>query len=149
MTTPGSGAEIHAIAHTLLGRRRQVDDVLAIPGPGGRSDLGRSSTSPNKLDRDPDTLYTWVVRRARADNEGPDDVSPDSYRAGLVPLRFRPSPEPATGGFTALIDITRFSSWARIDEPARVGFAPDRQLASVQSVLLYGTTLNVRVTGAA
>ena len=146
-------AEIHAVTHTLLlGRRRQVDDVLAIP-PGTHVDdliSAELNFADNKLDRDPDgTYYTWVVRRARADNEGPDDVSPDSYRAELVPLRFRPSPEPATGGFTALIDITRFSSWARVDQPARVGFAPDRQLASVQSVLLYGTTLNVRVTGAA
>ena len=45
--------------------------------------------------------------------------------------------------------ITRFSSWARPDRPARVTFAPDRQLSSVQSVLLYGTTLSVRVTGTA
>jgi hypothetical protein len=90
-----------------------------------------------------------VVRRARSENEGPDDVSPDGYRAELVPLRFRPSPDAATGGLTALVDITRFSSWARVDQPARVAFAPDRQLVSVQSLLLYGTTLKVRVTGAA
>ena len=146
-------AEIHAVTHTLLlGRRRQVDDVLAIP-PGRQVDdliSAELNFADNTLDREPDgTYHTWVVRRARADNEGPDDVSPDGYRAELVPLRFRPSPDPATGGLTAQIDITRFSSWARSDQPARVTFAPDRQLSSVQSVLLYGTTLNVRVTGTA
>lgn len=146
-------AEIHAVAHTLLlGRRRQVDDVLAIP-PGRQVDdliSAELNFADNTLDREPDgTYHTWVVRRARADNEGPDDVSPDGYRAELVPLRFRPSPDPVTGGLTAQIDITRFSSWARADQPARVTFAPDRQLSSVQSVLLYGTTLNVRVTGTA
>ena len=146
-------AEIHAVTHTLLlGRRRQVDDVLAIP-PGRQVDdliSAELNFADNTLDREPDgTYHTWVVRRARADNEGPDDVSPDGYRAELVPLRFRPSPDPATGGLTAQVDITRFSSWARSDQPARVTFAPDRQLSSVQSVLLYGTTLNVRVTGTA
>jgi hypothetical protein len=146
-------AEIHAVTHTLLlGRRRQVDDVLTIP-PGRHVDdliSAELNFADNTLDRDPDgTYHTWVVRRARAENEGPDDVSPDGYRAELIPLRFRPSPDPATGGLTALIDITRFSSWARPDQPARVTFAPDRQLASVQSVLLYGTTLTVRVTGTA
>jgi hypothetical protein len=146
-------AEIHAVTHTLLlGRRRQVDDVLAIP-PGRHVDdliSAELNFAGNTLERDPDgTYHTWVVRRARADNEGPDEVSPDGYRAELDPLRFRPSPDPATGGLTAQIDITRFSSWARPDQPARVTFAPDRQLASVQSVLLYGTTLTVRVTGTA
>jgi len=144
-------AEIHAVTHTLLlGRRRQVDDVLAIP-PGRHVDdliSAELNFADNTLDHDPDGTYqTWVVRRARADNEGPDDVAPDGYRAELVPLRFRTSPDPTTGGLTAMIDITRFSSWARSGQPARVTFAPDRQLASVQSVLLYGTTLNVRVTG--
>jgi hypothetical protein len=146
-------AEIHAVIHTLLlGRRRQVDDVLAIP-PGRQVDdliSAELNFADNTLDREPDgTYHTWVVRRARADNEGPDDVSPDGYRAELVPLRFRPIPDPATGGLTAQIDITRFSSWARSVQPARVTFTPDRQLSSVQSVLLYGTTLNVRVTGTA
>jgi len=146
-------AEIHAVTHTLLlGRRRQVDDVLAIP-PGRHVDdliSAELNFADDSLEREPDgTYHTWVIRRARAANEGPDDVSPDGYRAELVPLRFRASPDPATGGLTAQIDITRFSSWARPDQPARVTFAPDRQLSSVQSVLMYGTTLTVRVTGTA
>ncbi|MEX2224698.1 MAG: hypothetical protein WEG40_23190 [Candidatus Rokuibacteriota bacterium] len=146
-------AEIHAVTHTLLlGRRRQIDDVVALP-PGRHVD-DLISTGLNfagdTLEHDADgTYHTWVIRRARAENEAPDEVSPGGYRAELVPLRFRPRPDAATGRLTALVDITRFSSWARADQPARVIFAPDRQLESVQSVLLYGTTLNVRVTGTA
>jgi hypothetical protein len=146
-------AEIHAVTHTLLlGRRRQIDDILAIP-PGRHVDdliSAGLNFADNTLEHEADgTYHTWVVRRARADNEGPDDVSPGGYRAELVPLRFRPSPDAATGGQTALVDITRFSSWARPDQPARVTFGADRQLVSVQSLLLYGTTLRVRVTGTA
>ena len=144
-------AEIHAVTHTLLlGRRRQVDDVLAIP-PGRHVDdliSAELNFADNTLEHEADgTYHTWVVRRARADNEGPDDVSPDGYKAELVPLRFRPTPDAATGGLTALVDITRFSSWARPDAPARVTFAPDRQLESLKSALILGTTLSVRVTG--
>lgn len=146
-------AEIHAVTHTLLlGRRRQVDDVLALPPGRPVDDLisAELNFAGNTLEHDAGgTYHTWVVRRARAENEKPDDVSPDGYRAELVPLRFRPRPDAVTGRLTALIDITRFTSWARADQPARVTFGPDRQLESVHSVLRYGTTLKVRVTGTA
>jgi hypothetical protein len=143
-------AELHAVTHTLLlGRRRQVDDTLSLP-PGRQVDdliSAELNFAANTLDRDADgTYHTSVVRRARAENEGPDDVSPDGYRAELVPLRFRPMPDGPTGRLAALVDITRFSSWARADQPARVTFAADRQLESVQSALILGTKLSVRVT---
>lgn len=146
-------AELHAVTHTLLlGRRRQVDDSLALP-PGRQVDdliSAQLNFAANALEREADgTYYTWVVRRARADNEGPDDVSPDGYRAELVPLRFKPTADGPTGRLTALVDITRFSSWARPDQPARVTFAADRKLESVQSSLILGTTLSVRVTASA
>lgn len=145
--------ELHAVSHTLLlGRRRQVDGILALP-PGRHVDdliSAELNFADNTLEHDADgTYHTWVVRRARPKNEGPDDVLAGSYHPELVPLRFRPSPDAATGRLVALIDITRFSSWARPDQPARVAFAPDRQLESVQSFLVYGTTLTVRVTGTA
>jgi len=146
-------AEVHAVTHTLLlGRRRQIDDILVLPPGRPVDDLisTQLNFASRTLEHDADgTYHTWVVRRARAENEGPDDVSPSGYRAELAPLRFRPSADTATGRLTALIDITRLSSWARPDQPARVTFAPDRQVESVQSFLLYGTTLNVRVTGTA
>jgi hypothetical protein len=143
--------ELHAVTHTLLlGRRRQVDDALTLP-PGRHVDdliSAQLNFAANTLDRDDDGTYsTWIMRRARADNEGPDDVAPDGYRAELVPLRFRPSPEGPAGRLTALVDITGFSSWAKPDTPARVTFAPDRQLESIKSALILGTTLSVRVTG--
>jgi hypothetical protein len=145
--------EIHGVTHTLLlGRRRQVDDILTIPPGRHLDDLLSAELNfiDQKLDRDPDgTYHTWVIRRARPANEGPDDVSPDGYRAEMVPLRFRPSPDAATGRLTAQVDITRFSSWAHPARPARVTFAPDRQIESVQSFLQYGTTLSVRVTATA
>ncbi len=145
--------QLHAVTHTLfLGRRRQVDDTLAIP-PGRHVDdliSAELNFAADTLDRDPDGTYsTWVMRRARADDEGPDDVSPDGYRAELVPLRFRTTPAGTGGRLTAQIDITRFSSWARPGTPARITFAPNRQLESVQSSLILGTTLSVRVTGIA
>jgi hypothetical protein len=143
-------AELHAVTHTLLlGRRRHVDDFVALP-PGREVDdliSAQLNFAANVLDREADgTYHTSVVRRARPENEGPDDVSPDGYRAELVPLRFRPTADGPTGRLTALVDITRFSSWARSDQPARITFAPDRQLETVQSSLILGTTLSVRVT---
>jgi hypothetical protein len=87
-----------------------------------------------------------VVRRAKAENEGPDDVSPSGYRAELVPLRFRVSTDPATGRLRATIDITRFSSWARTNQPAHVTFDHARHLESVKSSLMLGSSVNVRLT---
>ena len=146
-------AELHAVAHTLLlGRRRQIDDAIALPQERPVDDLVSAALNfaANTLDHDTDgTYHTWILRRARAENEGPDDVSPDGYRAELVPLRFRPSPDGPGGRLSALIDITRFSSWARSDQPARVTFAPDRLLESVRSSLILGTTLSVRVVASA
>jgi len=145
-------AEIHGVAHTfLLGRRRQIDDGIPLPQGRHVDDLisAELNFAANTLEREADGTYqTWVVRRARPENEGPDDVAPDGYRAELVPLRFRPTSAP-DGRLLALVDITRFSSWARSDQPARVTFAPDRQLESVQSSLILGTTFSVRVMASA
>jgi hypothetical protein len=146
-------AELHAVAYTLLlNRRRQIDDGIMLPPDRPVDDLVSAALNfaGGTLDREADgTYYTSVVRRKRADNEGTDDVSPEGYRAELVPLRFRPSPDGPDGRLSALIDITRFSSWARSDQPARVVFAPDRLLESVQSSLILGTTLSVRVSASA
>ncbi len=141
--------ELHGVSHTLvLGRRRQVDDVLPLP-PGQHVDDLVSAVlnfADNTLDREPDGTYrALIVRRARADTEGPDDVSPGGYRAELVPLRFKPT-EASSGRLTASIDVTRFSSWARADHPARVTFTHDRQLESIYSPLILGSSLQLRVT---
>jgi len=143
-------AEIHGVTHTLLlGRRRQIDDVLALP-PGRQVDdliSAQLNFAAGTLEHGGDgTYHTWIMRRARADNEAPDEVSPDGYRAELAPLRFRPSPDPATGRLSALVDITRFSSWARTNQPAHVTFDHARHLESVKSSLMLGSSVNVRLT---
>ena len=146
-------AELHAVAHTLLlGRRRQIDDAIALPPDRPVDDLVSAALNfaARTLDHEADgTYYTWVLRRARAENEGPDEVAPDGYRVELVPLRFRPAPDGPRGRLSALVDITRFSSWARSDQPARVTFTPDRLVESVESSLILGTRLSVRVSASA
>jgi hypothetical protein len=102
------------------------------------------------LERDPDGTYrTFIVRRARPENEGPDDVSASGYHAELIPLRFQAEPEGASGRLRALIDITSFSSWARRNQPARVTFSADRHLESVETKLILGTDFKVRVAAGA
>jgi len=141
--------EYHSITHTFfLGRRRQVDDRLKLPTDRRVDDLlsAELNFAANALEQEPDGTYrTFIVRRARPENEGPDDVSASGYRAELVPLRFQASPDSATGRLNALIDITGFSSWARRGQPARVTFGPDRHLESVQTKLMLGTTFKARL----
>ena len=145
-----STVEYHSVAHTFfLGRRRQVDDMLKLPTDRHVDDLisAELNFSANMLDRDPDGAYrTYIVRRVRPENEGPDDVSPSGYRAELVPLRFQVAPGETPGRLRALIDITGFSSWARQNQPAQVIFGPDRQLESVQTKLMLGTTFKAHLT---
>jgi hypothetical protein len=67
--------EYHAVNHTFfLGRRRQVDDVLKLPTDRAIDDLlsAELNFAANMLDREPDGTYrTYIVRRARPENEGP------------------------------------------------------------------------------
>jgi len=88
------------------------------------------------------------VRRARPANEGPDDVSSDGYRAELATARFHAAREGATGRLTARMDLTGFSSWARPAQPARLAFAADRHLESVESPLMLGTNFTLRLGAA-
>lgn len=141
--------EYHSVMHTFfLGRRRQVDDTLKLPTDRRVDDLlsAELNFAASVLEQDPDGTYrTFIVRRARPANEGPDDVSASRYHAELIPLRFHAVPEGTSGRLRALIDITRFSSWARHNQPARVTFDPDRHLESVETKLILGTTFKVRV----
>jgi hypothetical protein len=139
----------HVVAYTLLlGRRRQVDDVIRI-APGQHVDDLISAVlnfAADALDVDSDGAFcTTVVRRARSANEGPDDVSPTGYRAELWTVRFHAAPDAATGRLTALVDLSGFSSWTRPARPARVVFGPDRYLESVNSSLILGTTFTLRL----
>lgn len=141
--------EYHSVGHTLLlGRRRQVDDVVRVPAGQVVDDLVSAylNFAANKLETDRDGTYrALIVRRARKEDEGPDDVSPSGYRAELVPLRFRVTPDPQTGRLTGQLDMTGFSSWARPGRPARLTFDSARHLESVHSSLILGTTVTVQI----
>lgn len=142
--------EYHARGETFLLRRlRVVDDTVAIP-PGQHVDDVVSAMlnyADGQWPAGPDgRLHTSVVRRRRAEKEGPDDVE-SSYRAELVPFALSLATD-ASGVATAQIDMTRFSSWARADRPARVVFGPDRRPTLIASSLVYGTSIAIRFTDA-
>src|SRR3972149_3939215 len=83
----------------LLRRVRVADDVVPIPD-GLRVDDAVSAAlnyDDGTWRPGPDgTLETWVVRRKRNENEGPDDVE-KFYRAELVPFRLKLIPATASG----------------------------------------------------
>jgi hypothetical protein len=141
--------DYRSVSHTLLlGRRRVAQDTLRLAPGQHVDDLFSAELNfvVNKVDVDPDGAYRiTVVRRARPVDEGPDEVSAGVYRAELATLRFRVKPESSTGRLSAEIDLTGFSSWARADRPARVSFATDRHLESVESSLILGTRFTLRL----
>jgi hypothetical protein len=135
------------VSHTfLLGRRREARDVLRFPVGLPVDDVVTATLNYARgaLERDPGGAYrTWVVRRARPDHEGPDDVRAEGYRAEIVPLVLRVAPDPVSGHPVAQVDLTPFSSWARDDSPARIAFGPYRRPESIQARLMLGTTVRI------
>jgi hypothetical protein len=130
----------------LLRRIRVTDDTLSVPA-GMHVDDVVSATLNHAEGRWPPeadgALLTRVVRRQRGQREGPDDVE-RRYRAELVPFELRVGPG-AGGRATALMDLTRFSSWAREDEPARIVFGADRRPATITATLILGTSLAITI----
>jgi hypothetical protein len=103
-------------------RLRVVDDVVPVPVGMSVDDAMSASLNYREGRWTPGSdgrLQTYVVRRRRSDNEGPDDVA-QAYRAELVPLELKIEPEPETRRPSALLDLSRFSSRgrARIDRLA-------------------------------
>jgi hypothetical protein len=146
----GRVIEYHARAETFLRRRRRaVDDTIAIP-LGQHVDDALSAMlnyADGRWPAGPDGgLHTVVVRRRRAETEGPDDVE-SSYRVELVPFVLTVGTDSA-GVSTAHIDMTRFSSWARADQPARVVFGPSRRPSLIASSLILGTSVAIRFSDA-
>jgi hypothetical protein len=132
----------------LLRRVRLVEDVVPIP-PGLHVDDVMSATlnlADGRWDAAPDgSRTTHVVRRRRGPREGPDDVQAGGYRAELVPFALRVGTDPETGRPGAQFDLTRFSSWARESEPARIVFGPDRRPELIAATLMLGTSFTVRL----
>jgi hypothetical protein len=142
--------DYHAVGHTLIsGRRRQVDDVVVLP-PDQPIDDGVSAGfnfAAGRLEQAPDGAYRmFVLRRSRPKGEGPDDVTPGAYRVEVVPVRFQVGPDPATGKLTAQLDMSSWSSWARADQPARLVFTPERRLESIDTRLIWGSTVRMRLS---
>ena len=135
----------HARAETFfLRRERLVNDTVALP-PGARVDDAISALlnyQDNVWLPDADGMYrTHIVRRQRKKGELPDDVDKAGYRAELVPLQFR------VEGSTALVDLTRFSSWALEESPGRITFGPDRRPQRLLASLRLGTRITVQFDG--
>ena len=140
--------EYHARGETFfLRRQRVVDDVVAVPQDAHIDDV--MSATLNYADgrwvaQTDNAHRTLVVRRRRADNEGPDDVV-STYRAEIVPLELRVVPDPS-GKPTALFDLSRFSSWAKPSQPARIVFAKNRRPELITSSMILGTSVTIRFT---
>ena len=140
--------EYHFRGETFLLRRPRIaDDLVPIQEGMHVDDLFSATLNyadavwPAQADG---TYRTTVIHRRRPDNEGPDDVQ-KHYGAELVPFVLRVVPEPESHKATALIDLTRFSSWASRDRPARIVFGPDRRPEAVTSSLILGTSLAIRI----
>jgi hypothetical protein len=131
----------------FLRRLRIVNDALSLTD-GTHVDDVMSATlnyADGRWPADPDGAYrTLVVRRQRADNEGPDDVA-KSYRAEVVPFDLRAAPDTA-GKSTALFDLTRFSSWAKSSHPARIVFGVTRRPELITTSMILGTSVTIRFT---
>lgn len=140
--------EYHARSETFLMRRlRVVDDVVTMPVGASVDDA--ISASLNFRDgywqpRADGVLQTYVVRRRRSENEGADDVA-KAYKAELVPLELQVQSEPETGKPSALIDLSRFSSWARENRPARIVFDGDRRPELITGSMILGTSVTIRL----
>ena len=130
----------------LLRRLRMTDDTLAVPAGVHVDDVVSATLNyaegrwPAEADG---RLVTQVVRRQRIPGERPDDAE-RRYRAELVPFELRVGSD-ASGRATAVLDMTRFSSWAREDEPARIVFGADRRPESITASLILGTSLAIRI----
>jgi hypothetical protein len=87
---------------------------------------------------------TRIVRRHKRENEGPDDVDKNAH-AEIVSFEMRPGRDEATGKQAASFDMTRFSSWAKRDKPARIVFGADRRPELITSSLMLGTSITIRL----
>src|SRR5690242_17487240 len=129
----------------FLRRLRVVDDSISMP-EGLLIDDAISATL-NYADQlwPPQTdgnLLTHIVRRKIASNEGPDDVQ-EQYRAELAPLTLKVAVDAETRKPIARFDLTRFSSWAKQNQPALITFGADRRPEHMNLPMILGTSVQV------
>ena len=142
--------DYRAVGHTLLlGRRRQVDDLVRLPAGLAVDDAVSAGLNfaAGHLERDATwTYHMSILRRTRPPGEGTDDVSPGGYRVEVVPVRLRVEPDERTGRLAARMDMSGWSSWARPDQPAQLVFTPEHRLESLEARLQFGSTIRMRFT---
>jgi len=131
----------------FLRRSRVAEDLVRVP-EGLHVDDSISATL-NYADgvwpaRADGSYETHVVRRKRAEDEGPDDVQ-QVYRAELAPFALKVDPDPVSGKPTARFDLTYFSSWAKKGEPAHVTFGRDRRPELMSMPLILGSSVKVEL----
>jgi hypothetical protein len=129
----------------FLRRLRVVDDSL--PMPEGLLIDDAISATLNYADQfwRPQTdgdLLTHIVRRKMASNEGPDDVQAQ-YRAELAPLTLKVAVDAETHKPIARFDLTRFSSWAKQNQPALITFGTDRRPEHLDLPMILGTSVQI------
>ncbi|HET7341275.1 MAG TPA: hypothetical protein VFL90_07410, partial [Methylomirabilota bacterium] len=143
----GRRVEYHARGETFFMRRlRVVDDVVGIPDGLHVDDALSAALNYRDGRWTPDAggrLRTYIVRRRRTENEGPDDVA-RAYRGEIVPLDLTVTADPESRAPAALIDFSRFTSWARQNQPARIVFDAERRPASITGSMILGSSLSIR-----
>jgi len=138
----------HTSQTFLLGRWRRAEAVIGLPAGQPVDDIVTAvlNFAQNLLEVDGEGVYrTFVVRRARPEREGLDEVQAGGYRAEIAPLRFTVVSDTESGQPVALLDLTRFSSWAHADHPARITFGANRRPETIQASLRLGTTVRVKL----
>ncbi len=129
----------------FLRRLRVVDDVVPMRD-GSLVDDAISATlnyADQRWQPQADgSLVTHIVRRKIASNEGPDDVQA-RYRAELAPLTLRVAVDAETRKPIARFDLTRFSSWAKQNQPALITFGGDRRPERLSLPMILGTSVQI------
>jgi len=131
----------------FLRKLRVADDVLTIP-EGMYVDDSISATL-NYTDQlwapqADGTFLTRIVRRKKPENEGADDVQ-KHYTAELVPFTLKVVPDASTGKTMAQIDLTRFSSWAKQDQPGKITFDAARRPENMSLPMMLGTSVQIKI----
>jgi hypothetical protein len=139
--------QYHGRSETFLLRRiRTTDDTVAVPAGMHVDDVVSATLNHAEGRWAPEAdgrLATHVVRRRRSPGERPDDAE-RRYRAEIVPFALQVGTD-AGGRAMAALDLTRFSSWAREDEPARIVFGTNRRPETITATLMLGTSLTIRI----
>ncbi len=137
----------HGRSETFLLRRiRTTDDTVAVPAGVHVDDVVSATLNYAERRWAPEAdgrLVTQIIRRRRVPGERPDDAE-RRYRAEIVPFVLQVGTD-AGGRATAAVDMTRFTSWAKEDEPARIVFGTNRRPESITAPLVLGTSLTIRV----